>query len=429
MVSNDSSHLRTFKPLAGIKILSFELAFSLPAGTRALHDLGADVVRVSPPERQQDRYISVIDGVFHGKPCISIDLTLERGRHLAHDLALEADVVCNNFRPNVMPKYGLDGQSLRSRKPELVWLQLSGYGTPGPWSNFPAFGPSTEAAGGLNRLLADAGERPFRINTGVFADQLSGRHAALAVVAALRKRQQTGEGATIDLSMTACITHLLGQAMTRASLGESMPPFRGNRDPRFAPQGIYRAAGQDEWVSISVTSDAAWRRLSEIIADDRLDPNQTLEGRRAAHDHIDAIIQSWTRGKSKDAVTEVLQQAGIAAAPVRTVADSALDPQFLARGSLQPVRHRKPKLGYKSHPHPPLPWRVVGRQRRRVTDYRHTGQDNARVLRNWLGIDEPEIAELHRSGVLSKEPPLNLQPREAIPNRDPDYATKLGLPE
>ena len=84
-------------------------------------------------------------------------------------------------------------------------MQLSGYGTPGPWSDFPAFGPSTEAAGGLNLLMVDEIETPFRISTGVFADQLSGRYAALAITAALQKRQESGAGATIDLSMTACI--------------------------------------------------------------------------------------------------------------------------------------------------------------------------------------------------------------------------------
>jgi CoA:oxalate CoA-transferase len=268
--------LRTYKPLSGIKILSFELAFSLPAGTRALHDLGADVVRVSPPERQQDRYISVIDGVFHGKSCIAIDLTKEQGRDLAWQLAMQADVVCNNFRPHVMAKYNLDDKRLRRTKPELICLQLSGYGTPGPWSDFPAFGPSTEAAGGMNRLMVDESETPFRISSGVFADQLSGRYAALAITAALQNRQESGKGATIDLSMTACITHLLGEAMTKASLQDNMPEFRGNRDPRFVPQGIYRAEGSNEWISISITDDDVYANSSTPPASTHSPPGRTV---------------------------------------------------------------------------------------------------------------------------------------------------------
>lgn len=419
--------MQTYKPLSGIKILSFELAFSLPAGTRALHDLGADVVRVSPPERQQDRYISVIDGVFHGKPCIAIDLTKEQGRDIALQLAMQADVVCNNFRPHVMAKYHLDEKRLRRAKPELICLQLSGYGTPGPWSDFPAFGPSTEAAGGMNRLMVDENETPFRISSGVFADQLSGRYAALAITAALQKRQESGAGATIDLSMTACITHLLGEAMTKASLQQRMPEFRGNRDPRFVPQGIYRANGSDEWISISITSNDAWRRLCNLISNASLDPSTTRQERWANHDAIDNVITAWSKKWDKDDLTRLLQSQRIAAAPVRTVVDSALDAQFWARGALQWVRHRRAKLGYKTHPHPPLPWRVIGRRRRRLTDYRHTGQDNARVLRRWLGMQGDVVKELEAAGVLCGEPPLQLTQRPASRHRDPQHGSKLGL--
>jgi crotonobetainyl-CoA:carnitine CoA-transferase CaiB-like acyl-CoA transferase len=419
--------LRKYQPLSGIKILSFELAFSLPAGTRALHDLGADVVRVAPPERQQDRYISVIDGVFHGKACIAIDLTKEQGRDIAWQLAMQADVVCNNFRPHVMVKYGLDEKRLRRAKPELICLQLSGYGTPGPWSDFPAFGPSTEAAGGLNLLMVDENETPFRISTGVFADQLSGRYAALAITAALQKRQESGAGATIDLSMTACISHLLGTALTKASLQEHMPEFRGNRDPRFVPQGIYRTIGDDEWISISITDDDAWYRLRKLINNNRLDPFTTRDDRWANHDTIDDVITAWSKGQNKDELTRLLQAHRIAAAPVRTVVDSALDEQFWARGALQSVRHRKAKLGYKTHPHPPLPWRIIGRRRRRLTDYRHTGQDNARVLQSWLGMQPQAIGDLEAAGVLCGEPPLALADRPASEARDPQHASKLGL--
>jgi CoA:oxalate CoA-transferase len=126
-----------YLPLKGVRVLSFEIAFALPAGTRSLCDLGADVVRVAPPGGSAAAsYISVVDGVFHGKPCISIDLTTEEGRELAFSLAMHADVVCNNFRPGVISKYGLDSQRLRAAKPDLIYLQLSGYGTPGPWSGF-----------------------------------------------------------------------------------------------------------------------------------------------------------------------------------------------------------------------------------------------------------------------------------------------------
>ena len=417
--------MRTFKPLTKIRVLSFELAFSLPSGTRALHDLGADVVRVAQPERAQDRYISVIDGVFHGKRCISIDLTSEEGRKVARQLANKADVICSNFRPHVLGKYGLDAATLRADRPELICLQVSGYGTPGPWSDYPAFGPSTEAAGGLTRLQSADDEMPNRLGTGVFSDQLSGRHAALAVVAALRKRQQTGRGATIDHSMTAAVSHLIGVPLARAAITGEVRPYQGNRDTRYAPQGIYPTKGDDEWIAITITGDLPWRSLAEMVP--TLDPDLTHLERAAQHNDIDTQISTWTSSFDKDALTTRLQDQGIAAAPVRTVKDSNSDPQFRARGALQDVRHRNAKLGHKHHPHPPLPWRVVGRARRTLTDYRHTGQDNEQVLQEWLGLEASEVRRLVATGALTKAPPLELAERPASPLRDPDHASKVGL--
>jgi crotonobetainyl-CoA:carnitine CoA-transferase CaiB-like acyl-CoA transferase len=423
--------LPTFAPLEGVRVLSFELAFSLPAGTRALHDLGADVVRVSPPERRHDRYISVIDGVFHGKRSMGIDLTNDRGRTLARRLALAADVVCNNFRPAVLGKYGLDEATLRQEKPELICLQLSGYGTPGPWSNYPAFGPSTEAAGGFNRLMYAEDEIPTRLNTGVFSDQLAGRHAALAIVAALQRRRETGAGAGIDLSMTACITHLLGENMTRASMLAETPAFTGNRDDRFVPQGVYRTAGDDEWIAISVTSDEAWRALCTQLNNPqlhpRLDPDADRAARLLVHDDIDRAISEWTAPQHKDEIAISLQAIGVAAAPVRTVADAGLDPQFAARGTLQAVVHDEPKMGFNSHPHPVLPWHIDGFDRRQLTDYRHTGADNRTALADWLDVSSSECDALLASSALHEEGPMSLAPRPEGPPRDPNFGDKLGL--
>ena len=125
-------------------------------------------------------------------------------------------------------------------------------------------------------------------------------------------------------------------------------------------------------------------------------------------------------------MTRLLQTHGVAAAPVRTVADSALDEQFQARGALQPVRHRKAKLGFKTHPHPPLPWHVIGRRKRRLTDYRHTGQDNERVLQRWLGMSPDAVKDLTGAGVLCGEPPLDLAERPGE-LRDHQHGEKLGL--
>lgn len=421
---------KTYKPLAGVRVLSFELAFALPAATRALYDLGAEVVRVARPDGNNfGRYVSVSDGVFLGKPCVAIDLTKEEGRKIAFDLALKADVVSNNFRPGVLEKYGLGAAALRTRKPELVWLQLSGYGTPGPFASYPAYGPSTEAAGGMNRLLVDEGEVPIRNGSGVFSDQLAGRYAALAIVSALEERSRSGRGATIDLSMTECITHLLGSIMVEALRTGQTPRAEKNRSEVFAPQGVYPCRGRDEWIAITIKTDRSWRAFAGLVGK-ALDSQMPVAQRHRNHDEIDRAIADWTRNQDKNELASLLQREGVAAGPVRTVQDAALDPQLRARKSLQMVRHQSPMLGHSAHPHPPLPWRVANRKKVEVTDYRNSGQDNESVLARWLGLAPARVRKLEQQGVLFNEGPVEITARKASGELyDPDFATKLDLPK
>lgn len=430
--------MKTWLPLKGIRVLSFELAFALPAGTRALHDLGADVVRVSPPARQVDPYIGVLDGVFQGKSSISLDLTREPGREVAAQLAAKADVVCNNFRPHVLAKYGLGAATLRERHPRLITLQLSGYGTPGPWSDYPAFGPSTEAAGGLNRLLAREGDTPVRIGSAVFSDQLAGRYAALAVVSALAKRRRSGKGAALDLSMTAGISHMLGQPITEALRTGQMPEHIGNRDRRFVPQGIYPAAqGEDpidEWLAISVATDEQWSSLYDLVESSGLHwgtirRDHSSAERFVRHDEIDSLLARYCARFNKDELAIRLQALGVPAAPVRTTADQAIDPNIAARRMLQMVKHSTPQLGHSAHPHPQLPWRIVGRKRRTLSDYRRTGGDNAAVMMRWLGADKTDSQALKQQGVLHTEPVRALKPRRRGSRFDENHARKLKLPK
>ena len=434
--------MKSWLPLKGVRVLSFELAFALPAGTKALHDLGAEVVRVTPPARQVDPYIGILDGVFQGKSCLSIDLTKEQGRSVAQALAKKADVVCSNFRPHVLRKYGLGAQALRKQHPRLITLQLSGYGTPGPYSEYPAFGPSTEAAGGLNRLLAGPDEIPIRIGSAVFSDQLAGRYAALAIVDALERRRHTGQGQCIDLSTTAGITHMLGQPVTEALRTGQMSKVQANRDRRFVPQGVYRSAtanaengaDKDQWVAISVETDKQWRALYDVLADAQIDlatikREWRAEDRWRHHDQIDASLNKLGGQQSKDALAEQLQAVGVPAAPVRTTADQALDSNVRTRQMLQMVKHRTPQLGYVAHPHPVLPWRISGRTRRRLTPNHHPGEDNARVLGDWLQMDADTIERLYQSDVLHERVDQELKARRRRPNHDPQHAQKLGLIE
>ena len=159
-----------------------------------------------------------------------------------------------------------------------------------------------------------------------------------------------------------------------------------------------------------------------------LEVDATAEQRWLIHDQIDAVVREFCLRHDKDQLAEKLQTLGVPAAPVRTTTDQALDPNVRARGSLQMLQHKQPVLGYRAHPHAPLPWRLVGRSRRALSDYRHTGEDNERVLSRWLDMSTAEIAALQRTDVLYLEPPLDLPPRRKPKNHDPLHGAKLGLP-
>jgi crotonobetainyl-CoA:carnitine CoA-transferase CaiB-like acyl-CoA transferase len=417
-----------------VRVLSFELAYSLPAATRLLAELGAEVVKVSPPRGVGFAdFTTAVDGVSLGKPNIAINLKTEEGRAVARALVAEADVVSSNFTAPVMPSFGLGPDDLRAIKPDLIVLRLSGYGAPGPWTEFPAFAAATEAVAGLNSLQGRADEPPVRVGSGIFADQLSGMYAALAIVAALERRQHTGQGRDIDLAMAECVTHLLGPSMMHTERTGTLPPRTGNRGDRHIPQGTYPCQGADQWLALSVADDDQWSHLVDLTGDERLgNPAwRSADGRRPAHDEIDALLAAWTARHDKNDLAAELQMRGIAAGPVNQVDDLLFDPHLAARDAFQPVMHPQPLLGFKSHPHPAMPWSAIGRRRAMSKDIRPGGADNYAVLHRWLGLSRAEVNQLQANGALTVGGPFRIDDVPDAPGmpRDPTFGARLGLPE
>lgn len=416
-----------FLPLKGVRVLAFEVAYSLPAGTRTLAELGAEVVRVAGPGRDSF-YIGVVDGVYFSKECVGIDLKTPRGLEIAKELVAKADVVCSNFVGGVMEKLGLGYEVLKELNLAVIALQLSGFGSPGPWSTYPAFGPSTEAAGGMNRLIGEDPEPPIRIGSGVFSDQLGGRFAALALLAALEERQRTGNGRSIDLSMVEAISLLVGNTVADAALGIE-PSRLGNRDRDYAPQGVYRCNGEDDWIAITVKDDRAWNALRVEMG--QAAPTDTsfasASGRRDGYVEIDAAIERWTAAFDNDELAARLQQLGIAAHAVAKSRDPLFDPHLRQRGLFTDVAHERPILGYSAHPHPTTPWFPVGYHRSGLSDIHFHGHDNVAVLNRWLGYEPEEIALLEAEGALIRLSGVEVEDRRTN-YRDPDFAEQLQLP-
>jgi benzylsuccinate CoA-transferase BbsF subunit len=420
---------RRYRPLRDVRVLAFESAFSLPAGTRTLADLGADVVRVGRPDPVSGPFITQVDGGRLNKRAVSINLASEAGRELTKRLVSVCDVVCNNFRPRVMRRFGLTYEELCQINPRIIVLQLSGYGGPGSWEDFPAYGPSVEAAGAMNSLIGEDGDMPMRVGSGVYADQTGGRYSALAIMAALEHRRRTGEGQFLDVSMYEGIVHLFGEQIMAAAYTGKPPERLGNRDKYAAPQGVYPCEGDDEWLAISVQTTEQWWALQKAVSDERLlDPGfDSVNERRRHHALLDEAITAWSKRQKKLDAAATLQSLAIPAAPVEKAEDLPFNLQLRARGAFQMVRHDRPKLGYMGHPHLTVPWAVAGRDRARLADARTDDADNVRVLKQWLGLSAADVRRL-----VHEEALLPTEASEIVVTRgmggDPSFGERLALP-
>lgn len=383
--------------------------------------MGADVVRIpmlgrwGDGQSSIDQFVDVTD-VLINKASIRMDLKKPEAIQVARDLIAQADVVCNNFRPGVMERLGLGADELRATHPALIVLQLTGYGSEGPWQTAPALGPSTEAAAGMNMLIGEPGRPPTRIGTDIYADIASGRYAVLAIIAALHHQRASGEGQYIDLSMYETCVQLIGDKILGSTASHERHPRTGNRDTVVAPQGIYPALGEDEWVAISVTTDDEWQALVDIMGIAALTRPELsdVSARHAHHDEIDAAIAGWTATRDKNDLADALQAAGVPAGPVTRPADTEQDVQHQHRGFIQHIEHDGEILGKPSHGHMVMGWHVQGTSRQNLRNLKADGFGTADTLTAWLGASPEEIQRLEECGaVLPAQTPPEQRGRRA----------------
>jgi crotonobetainyl-CoA:carnitine CoA-transferase CaiB-like acyl-CoA transferase len=227
-------------------------------------------------------------------------------------------------------------------------------------------------------------------------DPVAAVSATAAVVTALRRRDRTGQGAYIEMSLHEAGVALCGPWFIERQLGTQIERI-GNRHPVMAPHGIYRCRGEDEWVAICCSSDADWQALCAVIGTE-LNPHTDLASRRATSSTIDAAINSWTATRPKNEVANVLQAAGVAAGPVNTTPDMTADPQVQARGFFVPLEAGPTPI-------PGNPIKMSGSSSADWTPCPRLGADNAIVLRDWLGYTHEKIADMQQAGVLFDKPP------------------------
>jgi benzylsuccinate CoA-transferase BbsF subunit len=275
----------------------------------------------------------------------------------------------------------------------------SASGRTGPERDQIAYGTLIQCLTGWATLSAHPG-RPPRSAGGVWTDPLTASFETLLVLAALWRQQRDGVGCLIDLSMAETTIAALPEPVLAWSLAHEVLEPRGNRHPRYAPQGCYPATGDDQWVALSVQSDAAWPVLCDLMQrpDLRADPTlATAAGRQAQHDALDTAIAAWTRARPGADTAAILQAHGIAATATLTPSDVASDPQLQARSFVSQIEQSDGQGTFTS---PGVPWLIDGHrlhsQRRAPT----LGEDNDAVFTSLLGLDEQTYAELIRTEII-----------------------------
>lgn len=340
-------------PLAGMRVVDFGHVWAGPYCSATLADMGAEVIKIESPQRmdihrRQGPYPDMIpgpnrSGVWNaqnrGKKSMSLNLATEEGRDLALQLVATADVVVENFAPGVMAKLGLDFVQLKAVRPDIVMLSLSAFGQQGPQRRVVGYGPSLDAWSGLTATTCYADGDPKALG-GIFPDTGSALAGVAAVLAALRHRDRTGVGRHIDISELELSILLLSDIVIDAINGiqQDVPPVG-------LPQASFRTS--DGWLSITVGTAGERAALCTLLG------LQDEPGDEA----LLCALSVWNAERTAGDGMQALQAAGIAAGAAHDVTGLQADPQLVARGFFQQVRH--PEVGEQLM-YGPI-WRVNGR--------------------------------------------------------------------
>ncbi|MDX2170838.1 MAG: CoA transferase [Deltaproteobacteria bacterium] len=395
----------------GLKVLEFGAGAAAPLATRYFADQGATVIKIE--SKQRPDFLRTLRDDGSGKldsslffACINpnklsagLNMKDPRAIGIAKRLIGWADLVIENFAPGVMQKWGLDYATIRDEFPGLIMVSTCLWGQTGPERAYPGFGGQGSALAGFNYLTGWPDREPLG-PFGTITDSISPRYAVVALAAALLHRARTGEGAYLDVSQVETGVYgltewLLAHAATGDSVGRA-----GNRAAHAAPHGVFPCAGQDRWIAIAIHDDADWQRLVRAMgAPDWATAAalQTLDGRLAALDELEAAVAAWTRPQEASVLAAALQAAGVDAAAVADMQDLLKDPQLAHRGHFTELTHAVvgkyvvEAMGLRfsaapMHFHRPAPLLAA---------------DSEQAYCELLGMDRAEFESLRDAGVLT----------------------------
>jgi crotonobetainyl-CoA:carnitine CoA-transferase CaiB-like acyl-CoA transferase len=377
---------------------------------RLLADFGAEVVKIEDPAGDPVRTMGkrfhgkslYAASIFRNKALLALDLRQTRGREVARSLALQADILIENFRPGSMESWGLGYEALSALHPGLVMVRISGFGQDGPYSQRAGYGVIGEALSGLRHLTGDPDRPPARVAVSM-TDYITGLYAAFGATMAIFARTRTGRGQVVDAALYESAFSFMEPWIPAFEKTGFVANRCGSRLPESTPNNLY-STQDGQFIHITAMGDAVFRRLAQAMAQSGLadDPRFARATDRSAHaDEIDDLIARWTRAHPLAHLEQVLERYAVPAMRIFTIADIFVDPHYRARGTI--VHAPDEDLGTVAMA------QVAPRLSETPGEVRHAGrnlgQDSRRVLQQWLSMDAATLEALLREGVVMDAAP------------------------
>lgn len=392
-------------PLAGLKVLELGQLIAGPFAGKTLADFGAEIVKIEAPGAGDPlrKWRLLKDGTSvwwqvqsRNKKSLALDLRTPEGQDIVRRLAVEADVLIENFRPGAMESWGLGPDDLLSLNPRLILLRISGYGQTGPYRNRPGFGVVAEAMGGLRHLTGEPGRVPVRVGISL-GDTLAALHGVIGILLALQHRHTSGEGQVIDVALYEAVFNCMESLLPEYSAFGAVRGPAGSALPGIAPTNAYLCS-DGGYALVAGNGDSIFRRLMVLIGRPDLAQDPGLAdnaGRVARVAELDEVIGAWTKDKTVDEVLSCLDAVSVPAGRIYTVEDIARDPHYQARGMLETVQMDDGAMLMVPGVVPKLS-RSPGA---RVRNAPRLGQDTEQVLRE-IGLGDEQIRQLIERGIV-----------------------------
>ncbi|MBO44752.1 MAG: hypothetical protein CMM28_13590 [Rhodospirillaceae bacterium] len=423
--SEVSSAAGTDGPLSGYRGVVLTQAWSGSYATQLMALLGAEVIQVEARSRYDswrgggyavplaaglsDRPSAKnswncdcrFNSVNLNKQSVTLELDTDEGRSIFKQLVAKADFVAENFSPRVMGKLGLNYETLKTIKRDIIYCSISGYGHSGPWSPLPAIGGTVEPTSGMSGLLGYDDGVP--LNSGqMYPDAVAGLCGFAGLALALFYRERTGHGQRIDVSMQEANLSFVSDRWLEHEITGVVPNPLGNRHAHFAPHGIFQTAGDDQWVAIAAETEIQWHAICTIAErPEWVEKFGDCAERKANEEALDREIAEWTVTQDRDVLSERLSRAGVIAAPVLNGLEVAAESVFRERTAIAVTEH--PEAG--AWPQPAMPFHLSATPGRIRNAAPCKGAHSAEVLERLLRLNRGQYEALEAAGITGVTPP------------------------